>query len=588
MTSRKGPKQPADTALDPVADHPCSALPIPGVKPGCAAWRQCTVAQAVTQTGDALLITSVTGVIQFVNQAFERTTGYSWNEAIGQTPAIVKSGAHPPEFYADLWRTILAGQIYRGVITNQRKNGDIYHEDKTITPILDDNGNISHFVATGRDVTARIISNACLEHQAHHDPLTGLPNRSLFLDRLAQALRRGQREEGKVAVLFIDLDRFKAINDRCGHDIGDQVLIRVAERLQSVVRDQDSAARIGGDEFAVILEGLKALPDSDRVASTLVAAFESPLEIGGLAIDIGASIGIATYPEDGDGIDMLLRRADVAMYHAKQSGRSTYAHFRVVMEGDGIEDRSIAMSLAGALANGEFEIYYQTIVDPRDQRAVALEALLRWHSPLHGEVPPSRFIPMLENSTQIVVVGKWVLATACRHVKMLEQAGNAGMVLAVNLSGRQLRDKNLLLDVETILGDSGLEPWQLQLEIGESVLIDDALAAGQILTALRSLGIRLAIGNFGTGYTSLSHLRHFPIDTLKIDRSLIAEVETSADALWMIKTIIKLADSLGIESTAEGVETAEQLAMVTALGCSWAQGYWFNRPSPLPELRAGC
>ena len=570
----------------PLFDLPCqSASSLLQTKDGSR--MLCTLAQAVAQTGDSVVITSAEGVIQFVNPAFELATGYCSAEAVGQTPAIVKSGIHPAEFFAQLWNTITKGEVFRGVFTNRRKTGDLYHEEKTITPIRDESGRISHFISTGRDVSERIYSNACLEHQANHDLLTGLPNRSLFLDRLAHAMRHASREGGKVALLFIDLDRFKAINDSFGHDVGDRVLIKVAERLRSVVREEDSVARIGGDEFTVILEGLKSPADSGRVAAELVAAFEAPLEIDGQMLEIGASVGIATYPEDGDGIELLLRRADVAMFHAKDSGRSTYAHFSALMEGERIEERSIAMALDGALANDEFDVFYQAIVDPRDQRTVAVEALLRWHSPLHGEVPPSRFIPLLEVSHQILVVGKWLLATACRQIKALQRPELAGMVLSVNLSGRQFRDRNLLGDIAEVLRESGLDPRQLQLEIAEGALLEDTHAAIHTLAALKTLGVRLAIDDFGTGYSSLCHLRHFPIDMLKIDLSLVAELGTSADALWMVKTIIALADSLGMESTAEGVETAGQLALLSALGCSSVQGYWFHRPSPLQQLRTG-
>lgn len=566
-------------------DLPCqSARCLP---PGNGPRELCTLAQAVAQTGDSVVITSAEGIIQFVNPSFERTTGYSSAEAVGQTLAIVKSGIHPVEFFAQLWNTITSGEVFRGVLTNRRKAGDIYHEEKTITPVRDENGRISHFISTGRDVSERIFSNACLEHQANHDLLTGLPNRSLFLDRLAHAVRHASREAGIVALLFIDLDRFKAINDSFGHDIGDRVLIKVAERLKKVVREEDSVARIGGDEFTVILEGLKSPADSGRVAAELVTAFEASLEIDGQTLAIGASIGIATYPEDGDGIDLLLRRADVAMFHAKDSGRSTYAHFSALMEGERIEERSMATALDGALANGEFEVFYQAIVDPRDQRTVAVEALLRWHSPLHGEVPPSRFIPLLETGNQILEVGKWLMATACRQIKALQRPDLAGMVVSVNLSGRQFRDRSLLGNIGEALRDSRLDPRQLQLEIAESALLEDAHATAHTLAALKALGVRLAIDDFGTGYSSLCHLRHFPINMLKIDLSLVAELGSSADALWMIKTIIALADSLGIESTAEGVETAGQLALLSALGCSSVQGYWFHRPSPLQQLRTG-
>lgn len=545
------------------------------------------MAQALAQTDDTVLITSAAGIIQFVNPAFERISGYSLADAIGQSPTLVNSGTHPPEFFADLWRIISAGEVYRGVIINRRRNGEIYHEEIAITPIRDETGRISHFISIGRDVTERAMTNTWLEYQAHYDALTGLPNRGLFLDRLGQALRRCQRESGRVALLFVDLDRFKSINDRFGHNTGDQVLIKVAGRLQSVVRDEDSVARIGGDEFTVILEGLKAAADSGRVAAALVAALEPALEIDDQELEIGASVGIAIYPEDGDSIELLLRRADMAMFHAKDSESGAYAHFRPAMEGGRIEDKSMAMALGGALARDEFEVLYQAIVATGNPRVVGFEALLRWHSPLHGEVAPSRFIPMLESSNGIVAVGKWGLATACRQIMTLTFPDHATPVLAVNLSGRQFRDKNLLADTETILRSSGLDPQRLELEIAESTLLENPHAARHILNALNALGVRLAIDDFGTGYSSLSHLRHFPVNTLKIDRSLVAGLESSADALWMVKTIIHLADSLGIASTGKGVETAAQLALLSGLGCSSLQGYCCNRPGTLRQWQAG-
>lgn len=564
---------------------PCDASP--HLTPENNSRQTCALAQSVGQSGDVIVITSASGIIQFVNPAFERATGYSLNDAIGRTLALINSATHPPEFFAQLWATISSGHVFRGVITNRCKNGKLYQEEITISPIYDGNGDLSHFISSGRDVSQRILSDVLLEHQANHDALTGLPNRSLFLDRLGQALRHGQRESGNVALLFVDLNRFKAVNDGFGHDIGDQVLIKVAERLLGAVREKDSVARIGGDEFAVVLEGLKTPSDSGRVAAALIAALDSPLEINGQPLTIGSTIGIATYPEDGDSVELLLKRADIAMYHGKSAGHSSYTHFSAVMEGELLENRSMATALRSAHANGEFEVHYQSIVALKDQRLLAVEALLRWNSPLHGSVPPARFIPMLETSKQIGAAGKWLLASACRNIRALDGDDLSSITLSINLSHLQFRDPKLPTDVAEILLESGLEPRQLQLEIAESTLIADTQTTGPILQALKTLGVRLAVDDFGIGCCSLTNLRRFPLDTLKIARPLVAELETSAEALWLVKTIVNLADSLGIETTAKGVETAGQMALIAALGCSSMQGYWFNRPSPWQQLRAG-
>lgn len=542
------------------------------------------LAQAVTQAGDAIAIASAAGIIEFVNPAFERDTGYSAGEAIGQTPNILNSGTHPSEFFSALWKTIRRGEVFREVFTNRRKNGDIYYEEKTITPIRDAGGEITHFVSTGRDVTTRVLAEARLDYLANYDVLTCLPNRSLFMDRLGQAIRHCQRDENGLTLFFVDLDRFKVINDTLGHKEGDLLLGKVAQRLCSAVCAEDTVARVGGDEFTVIVDSLRSPTGSSRVAEAIIAAFAAPFEINGRKLYVGVSIGSAIFPQDGEDVESLVKHADIAMFHAKASGRSTHVSFSAVMDGEMLEDLSMETALRGALANNEFSISYQPIVDPRNQCAVALEALLRWHSPQHGDVPPSRFIPMLEETNLIISVGRWVLANACRHVMAIEREDLAGVVLAVNLSGRQFRDPHLVSDVKKVLHDTGLAAHRLELEITESVLIEDATAAAKTLDALSSLGVRLAIDDFGTGYSSLSYLRRFPINTLKIDRSFVTELETSADAVVIVKAIINLAHSLGLDIVGEGVENAGQLALLAELGCVRVQGYWFSRPLPLHQL----
>jgi diguanylate cyclase (GGDEF)-like protein/PAS domain S-box-containing protein len=542
------------------------------------------LAQAVMQTDDAVMITSERGVIQFVNPSFERISGYSAREVVGQTPNLLRSGEHSPEFFAALWHALRRGEVFRGVFINRHRSGRLYYEEKTITPIRDASGGVTHYVSTGRDVTERVLSDARLDLLAHYDVLTGLPNRTLFMDRLERAIARCRRDAGRVAVLFVDLDRFKTINDTLGYQAGDALLRQAAERLCATVRFEDSVARLGADEFTVILEGPGEATACARVAEAIAAAFARPFVIDGRTLYVGASVGVAAYPGDGGDAASLVKHADIALFHAKSRGRSTCVHYSGVMEGGLLEDLSLEAALRVALDNGEFRIVYQPVVCAASGRTLALEALLRWHSPVHGKVSPERFIPMLEANGLIVPVGRWVLETACREVGALRCRRDAEVMLAINLSGCQFRDDKLLDDIRNALAVSGLPPHRLEFEITESVLIEDSSGAGQTLLALRALGVRLAIDDFGTGYSSLSYLRRFPINTLKIDRSFVSGLESSPDAVAIVRAIVNLAHSLGLEVVGEGVETTGQLALLADLGCARMQGYWFSRPLPLAQL----
>lgn len=544
--------------------------------------------QAILQTQDAVLITSDSGKILFVNPAFEKDTGYTTTEVLGQTPSVLKSGEHPPEFYALLWKTLRKGSVFRGVFVNRRKNGRLYHEEKTITPIRNRQGAITHFVSTGRDVSERIAAQQRMEHLANYDVLTGLPNRSLFLDRLRHAIDRCQRDKTIPVLLYVDLDRFKTINDTLGHGAGDAVLMSVAARLRVVLRAQDTVARLGGDEFAIILEGVDGSEDGARVSDTLLRAFQKPFDIDGRTLYVGLSIGIACYPADGDDVESLVKHADIAMFHAKMSGRSSAVNFSAVMEGGMLDDLSMETSLHAALANEEFEVVYQPVVDPASAELVAVEALLRWHSPSHGTVPPSRFIPILEATGMIVEVGRWVLETACTEIKRLHGDHHGAAVLAVNISGRQFRDERMVAELAGVLQEVNFPADRLELEITESVLIENSSAALATLNSLKGLGVRLAIDDFGTGYSSLSYLRRFPIDTLKIDRSFVVEMENSPDAVVIVRAIVSLAHNLGLEVIGEGVETAGQLAILSEMGCRKVQGYWFSPPLTLKHLYDRC
>ncbi|MCK6404576.1 MAG: EAL domain-containing protein [Rhodocyclaceae bacterium] len=542
--------------------------------------------QVVYQTEDAVLITDVAGTIIFVNPAFERDTEYLAEEVIGTTPAILKSGIHPDDFYAALWATLRNGEVFRGVFVNRKKCGERYSEEKVITPIRDAEGAVTHYVSTGRDIGARFAAQARVEFLANHDPLTELPNRTLFYDRFQHAITRSLRDGCLPSLLYIDLDRFKPISDSLGRGGGDALLVRVAERLRSLTRSEDTIARLGGDEFAIALEGVRSPADSARIAQSLITAFQQPFEHCGRPIYIGLSIGIACYPVDGEDVEALIKHADIAMLQAKSRGRSCWVNYSAVMDSNLLDDLSMDASLRSALSRQEFDLHFQPIVDPADRSVVALEALLRWHSPSHGMVPPSRFIPMLECNALIIEVGRWTLERACERSMLVGDLIARGTILAVNLSGRQFRDGSLVDDVRRILQRTGFPPAQLELEITESILIEDSVAALATLNALKTLGVRLAIDDFGTGYSSLSYLRRFPLDTLKIDRSFVVEMESSHDAAVVVRTIVSLAHNLGLDVVGEGVETAGQMALLSEMGCRKVQGYWFSPPCTISELCA--
>ena len=455
----------------------------------------------------------------------------------------------------------------------------------TSTPLREAPAELSHDLPfPGRRLTGQ-IANAESSPPANYDRLTRIPNRRLFVERLKQAIARGQREAQGFSLLHVDLDHFRRINDTLGHQTGDRILAMVARRIVERVDGMDSLARLGGDEFTIIVERQDQQKLGETVAESLIDGCSHPFEIDNRVLYAAISIGIASYPADGQDIDTLMRHAEIAMYHAKSAGRNRFASFCAAMDNTTPEDLSIEGALRKALDNREFEVYYQPIVSPVDRRCVALEALLRWNSAQHGRIAPDRFIPMLEETGLITTVGRWVLQTACRHFKAMEHHGLGRAILAVNLSGHQFRDANLVDDVQAVLHATGLAPKQLELEITESVLVDDASAAGRTLRALAALGVTLAIDDFGTGYSSLSYLRRFPIKTRKIDRSFVAEMKSSQDAYAIVRSIVSLAHNLGMTVVAEGVESVGQLALLAELGCARLQGFLFSRPLPMSDLQ---
>ena len=543
------------------------------------------LSSAIEQTADAVTITDRNGVIEYVNPAFEHITGYSYSEAIGQTPRLVKSGKQGEAFYEKLWQTILAGKAYSEVFINRHKNGSLYYEEKTVTPLKDRDGHVTHFVATGKDVTERMQTQERLQYMAQHDALTELPNRVLLLDRLKQALARARWHERIVALLFVDLDRFKTINDTLGHETGDLLLQQLAARFNHSVRVGDTVARFGGDEFVILLDDVASEHDIRGVALKVLDAMIPAFEIDDQRLYITASIGISLYPNDGEDATTLLKHADIAMYRAKDLGKNTYQFYSADMSARAFERLTLESSLRHALERHELRLHYQPVLDVVSGSIVGVEALLRWQHPDFGLILPNDFIPLLEDTGLIVPAGQWVLETACEQLRRWHLAGWPQLRMSVNLSPRQFQAEEQL--IETLMHNLktlDCNPHLLELEITEGLLmhhIPDTLA---VLDRMQTMGLRLAIDDFGTGYSSLSYLRRFPIDTLKIDRSFVHDIPGDEDDSAITTAIIVLAQSLKLDVIAEGVETEAQRDFLSARGCHLMQGMLFSQPLPAEEI----
>ncbi len=546
------------------------------------------LSRVVEQTDDTVLITNRNGIAEYVNPAYEQKTGYCSDEILGKKPNIVKSDMHDKEFYKKLWNTILDEKTFRDVFINRRKDGSLYYEEKTITPIKNEQGVVTHFVATGKDITERMEAQERYQHLAHHDALTDLPNRILLLDRMQHALAQALRSDWLVAVLFLDLDRFKTINDSLGHSIGDKLLMAVTKRLQQCLRESDSIARIGGDEFSIILENIHEIHDVTVVAKKILGTIAQPFLIEEYEVYVTVSIGITMFPFDDDDIESLLKNADTTMYRAKASGGNTFEFFTAEMSKDVAKRMAMENRLRHALEQDEFVLHYQPRVDIRSGRITGAEALLRWHDKESGLVSPVEFIPMLEETGLILEVGEWVIRTACRDFKALENFNQSPLKVAVNLSCKQFQQKNLVEIIKNILNETGFTPNRLDLEITESLLVENIEMTVKILNKLHGMGIDIAIDDFGTGYSSLSYLKRFPIDHLKIDRSFIMDIANNEADTKLVKAIIAMAHSLRMDVVAEGIETSEQLEILRNLNCEEIQGYYFSRPLPLNEFINWC
>ena len=540
------------------------------------------LSHAIEQSADAVMITDGDGVIEYVNSAFEKITGFSFEEAVGRKPNLVKSGQHDRDFYNDLWRTIAGGEVFQDVLINRRKNGMLYYEEKTITPLKDRAGNITHYISTGKDITERMQTQERLHYLAYNDLLTNLPNRLLFLERLGHALKSRSGPDHRLAVMCLDLDRFKMINDTLGHQVGDALLRKVAALLQSVAGEGDTIARLGGDGFGILFEEVASLDSVAAQGGKILEAFSRPLHVEGHDLYIAPSIGIGVYPEDGQDANMLLKNADVALHRSKDQGGNNYQYYSADMSSKAFERLSLETSLRRALEHGEFRVYYQPQIGLLSGKVMGAEALLRWEHPDRGLISPSEFIPLLEETGLIVPVGEWVLRQACEWAAGQQKFGD--MRVSVNLSGRQFRVRDLGDQVTRALTASRLKPELLELEITESVLMQSDEISTANPMALSKLGVRLAIDDFGTGYSSLSYLKRFPIKTLKIDRAFIRDVINDQDDAAIVTAIIAMAHSLKVEVVAEGVESEQQLDFLRRLDCDTVQGFLVGHAVSAAEI----
>ncbi|TFW16520.1 EAL domain-containing protein [Massilia arenosa] len=534
-------------------------------------------ATVLEQIADGVMVIDVAGRIVAINPAFTQVTGYTEQEAIGKPFSLTRSSRNDEAFYEQLWRDLGTTGYWRGELWNVRKSGDLYLEWLTVSAVRDEHGLCTHYVAVFSDITKVKESQEKLDHMAHHDPLTQLPNRALFHDRLQHALQRSARAGQQLAVLFIDLDRFKNVNDTLGHHVGDELLKKVATALTGRLREGDTLARLGGDEFIVMLENIEGEFSAGHVAEKLMALFEQPFVVQDYELFVTASVGISMFPKDATDLNMLIRNADVAMYQAKARGRNGYQFYAPSMTGEGLERLRIEAMLRRSIDKGEIFLHYQPQVEIDSGRLIGVEALVRWQNPELGLVPPVRFIPLAEDTGFINQLGEWVLQEACRQMKRWDDAGLNVPKIAVNLSAKQFERGSIVNMVGGVLEETGLDAARLQLEVTESVIMDTGDALG-FINDLHSIGVSLAIDDFGTGYSSLAYLKQLPVQTLKIDRSFIKDISTDINDEAITIAIIQLAKSLNLSVVAEGVETGEQADFLMRHGCNKAQGFFYSRP----------
>ncbi len=551
------------------------------------------IAATAFESQQAMSITDANQLILKVNKAFTNVTGYAPEEVIGKTHALLNSGRQDAKFYNALQHELKQNGYWEGEIWNKRKNGETYPEWLSITTVSDADNRITNYVATFTDITKDKEAEQTIHNLAYYDPLTALPNRRLLWERLKHNISVGRRDGKQLALLMLDLDRFKAVNDSMGHLAGDELLQQVATRIKEKLRDVDMVARLGGDEFVVLLEDISHPEDAGRIAENIVADLSKPFQLLKVSashpelsrnVRIGASIGISLFPEHGDRPETLLDNADIALYRAKDEGRGCFAYFSEEFTLIARERIALETRLRHAIEHGKLCVYYQAQIDISSSLIVGAEALVRWQDPTEGLILPASFIPIAEETGLIVEIGAWVLRETCRQGRLWLDAGLPPITLAVNVSPHQFRRSDISALVAEVLHETGFLPELLELELTESGLMENEEKAVDVLNNLRAQGVRLAIDDFGTGYSSLSYLKRFPLDVLKIDKSFIDDIPSVQDDMEITATIVAMGHILGFKVLAEGVETLEQLAFLKDKGCDSYQGFIRSKPLPAEEF----
>lgn len=527
---------------------------------------------------DAIVITNAGRHVVTVNSTFETVTGYSAGEVLGEFPTMLVSHQNDPTYYAQVWREVDELGEWQGEVQTRRRNGMTYPSWLTITALRDGKGRVTNYVATFRDTSAIKRAEQRLQHMAHHDPLTGLPNRALLHDRLQQAMSHARRHKQLVAVVLLDLDQFKEVNDSLGHDIGDQLLQAAALRLRGCVREQDTIARLGGDEFVLVLEELANQETVVDVVSKLRRAMALPYNVANQELVITASTGISLFPQDGRDIRELLKNADAAMYFAKSQGRNAFQFYSSHINAISQARLRLSADLHRAVEHSEFHLTYQPQYTLPEHELRGVEVLLRWNHPEHGAVSPTSFIPLADKTGVIEELGRWVLRETLRQYRTWQDLGCAPVRVSVNISPRQIRQVGLEDYIYQLLVNSNIDPKHLELELTETALLEANQRVLDFMTKLDSVGVKFALDDFGTGYSSLTHLRTFPLSTVKVDRSFVRHLPTNSGDAAIVSAVVSLANNLGMQVVAEGVETEAHARTLERLGCRSAQGYYLGVP----------
>ncbi len=541
-------------------------------------------AEVFSHLGEGILITDADSRIVEVNAAVSRITGFPREELVGARPSLLNSGLHEPAFFRDMWQALHRDGYWQGEIFDRARDGRMLPLLQTISAVRDPAGRLTHYISVMTDITSIKETQTRLDFLAHHDVLTGLPNRLLFGDRLHHAIERARRDGLAVALLFIDLDHFKNINGSLGHQVGDQLLVEVANRLRGLVRQSDTLARLGGDEFVVLMESRVSHATASKLADKMVTAFRQPFVVNGADLYIGCSIGVTLFPDDGADAVALLKNADTAMYRAKEAGRDGQVRYSAELSEMAHSKIALDHALRAAVRDGRFVLHYQPIVDIRSGRVVSCEALIRWPDGPAGSECPNSFIPLAEETRLIVPLGEWILREALGQMRAWQTAGLTLDYISVNISAVQLAQADFPDRVIALLHECGVAGEQLQIELTENVLMRDIELCSWVLTQLREHGIRVAIDDFGTGYSSLTYLKQLPIDNLKIDRSFVRDIPGDPNDCAIAGAVIGLARALGLDAIAEGIESQEQEDYLAGMGCSLMQGHRYAHALPADDF----